>query len=133
MLLASFVAGLAGTPRRQARFEMPGTVEEALKIATTVTQAEIRNEATNHFIRTRRYRKLRPQAESERQRKAALVGEASVITQPHPGRATGINSRQALMCTLGTRGPANLLGVMSVAESETSNETVPTGTDDQLK
>jgi hypothetical protein len=39
MLLASFTSGLAGTPWRQVRFSMPGSVE-TLKIAITMEQAE---------------------------------------------------------------------------------------------
>jgi hypothetical protein len=40
MLLASFAAGLSGTASRQVRYAMPKTVDEALKIAITVDQAE---------------------------------------------------------------------------------------------
>ena len=40
MLLASFTSGLTGTPGRQVRFAMPKSVDEALKIAITVEQAE---------------------------------------------------------------------------------------------
>jgi hypothetical protein len=48
MLLATFTSGLIGNPGRQVRYSMPRTMEEALQIAITVTQAEIqerRNEA----------------------------------------------------------------------------------------
>ena len=48
MLLASFTSGLAGTPGRQVRYSMPQIMDEALKIAITVNQAEAqerRNEA----------------------------------------------------------------------------------------
>jgi len=41
MLLASFTAGLMGTPRRQVRFLMPKSLDEALKIAITVDQADL--------------------------------------------------------------------------------------------
>jgi hypothetical protein len=41
MLLASFTAGLAGTPGRQVSFSMPKNLEEALKVAITVDQAEL--------------------------------------------------------------------------------------------
>jgi hypothetical protein len=40
MLLASFTAGLIGTAGRQVRYAMPKSVDEALKIAITVDQAE---------------------------------------------------------------------------------------------
>jgi len=40
MLLASFVTGLGGTHRRQTRYAKPQTVDEALKIALSVQEAE---------------------------------------------------------------------------------------------
>jgi len=48
MLLASFTLGLLNTMGRQVRYVMPKTVDEVLKIAITMNQAEIqerRNEA----------------------------------------------------------------------------------------
>jgi hypothetical protein len=41
IILASFNAGYTGTPGRPVRFAMPGTAEEALRIAITVAQAEL--------------------------------------------------------------------------------------------
>jgi hypothetical protein len=40
MLLASFIYGLAGQPGRQTRYVTLGTIQEALKIALLVEQAE---------------------------------------------------------------------------------------------
>jgi len=40
MLLASFVSGLTGTPGRQVRYANPQTLEQALKIALSVQEAE---------------------------------------------------------------------------------------------
>jgi hypothetical protein len=40
MLLANSKSGLTGMPGRQVRFAMPESVDEALKIAITVEQAE---------------------------------------------------------------------------------------------
>jgi len=40
MLLASFTAGLFGTPGKQTRFAAPPNMQEALKIAISVEQAE---------------------------------------------------------------------------------------------
>jgi len=48
MLLASFTSGLLNTAGRQVSYAMPKTMDEALKIAITVNQAQIqerRNEA----------------------------------------------------------------------------------------
>jgi hypothetical protein len=41
LLLAAFTRGIVGTPGKQIRFTSPATVEEALRIAVTVSQAEI--------------------------------------------------------------------------------------------
>jgi hypothetical protein len=40
-LLSDFTKGLAGTAGRQVRFSSPKTAEEALRIAVTVSQAEL--------------------------------------------------------------------------------------------
>ena len=48
MLLATFTSGLLYAASRQVRYAMPRTMDEALKIAITVNQAEMperRNEA----------------------------------------------------------------------------------------
>jgi hypothetical protein len=45
MLLSAFTKGLAGTPGRYVRFVSPATAEEALRIAVTVSQAEINGSA----------------------------------------------------------------------------------------
>jgi hypothetical protein len=42
MLLASFTAGLVGTPGRQVRFSVPKNMQEVLRNAVTVHQAELR-------------------------------------------------------------------------------------------
>ena len=40
MLLASFVTGLIGTPGRQVRYASPQHLDQALKIALSVQEAE---------------------------------------------------------------------------------------------
>jgi hypothetical protein len=40
MLLSTFIAGLAGNPGQQVKFQMPPTVDEALQIAITMFEAE---------------------------------------------------------------------------------------------
>ena len=41
MLFASFTSGPIGTPGRQVRFSLPKNMQEALRIAVTVQQAEL--------------------------------------------------------------------------------------------
>jgi hypothetical protein len=40
MLLASYTSGLRGNPGKQVRYLLPSTLEEAIKIAVTVDQAD---------------------------------------------------------------------------------------------
>jgi hypothetical protein len=49
MLLSAFTKGLAGTPVRQVRFAQPATAEEALRIAVTLSQAEIQETRDSAF------------------------------------------------------------------------------------
>ena len=49
MLLASFTAGLVGTPGRQVRFSLPKNMQEALRIAVTVHQAELQERRNETF------------------------------------------------------------------------------------
>jgi len=49
MLLSAFSNGILGTPGREVRFASPATVEEALRIAVTVSQAEIQEARDNAF------------------------------------------------------------------------------------
>ena len=49
MLLASFTSGLTGTPGRQVRFSLPKNMEEALRIAVTVQQAELQERRNETF------------------------------------------------------------------------------------
>jgi hypothetical protein len=52
MLLASFVAGLTGVPGRQVRYAKPHAMEQVLKIALSVQEAE-RQEKFNECLYTR--------------------------------------------------------------------------------
>jgi hypothetical protein len=58
MLLASFTSGLTGQAGKFTRFNLPANMNEALKIATTVNQAEIQESRNKSFYvdeaRTRR-------------------------------------------------------------------------------
>jgi hypothetical protein len=49
ILLSAFSKGLLGTPGGQVRYASPATVEEALRIAVTVSQAEIQEARDSAF------------------------------------------------------------------------------------
>ena len=49
MLLASFISGLTGAAGTQTRYEMPSNLDEAIKLATTVNQAEIQGVESECF------------------------------------------------------------------------------------
>ena len=49
MLLSAFSKGILGTAGRQIRYASPATVEEALRIAVTVSQAEIQEARDSAF------------------------------------------------------------------------------------
>jgi len=49
MLLASFVTGLVGTPGRQVRYANPQTMDQALKIALSVQEAERQERFSESF------------------------------------------------------------------------------------
>jgi hypothetical protein len=51
MLLSAFISGLSDTPGSQVRFSMPATADEALRIAVTVSKAEIQEIRNNAFHR----------------------------------------------------------------------------------
>jgi len=44
MVLASFVAGFTGTPRKQVRYAIPRDIGQALSIALAVQEAENKND-----------------------------------------------------------------------------------------
>jgi hypothetical protein len=50
MLLFAFTKGLGGTAGREVRFSSPATAEEGLRIAVTVTQAEIQEMRDGAFF-----------------------------------------------------------------------------------
>jgi hypothetical protein len=65
MLLASFVAGLTGVPGRQVRYANPQTMEQALKIALSVQEAE-KQEKFNESFYTRFDNSVRIQSHTSR-------------------------------------------------------------------
>jgi hypothetical protein len=57
MLLSTFIAGLAGNPGQQVRFQMPPTVDQALQIAITVFEAEAQEKRNVAFFSNSETRK----------------------------------------------------------------------------
>ena len=49
MLLSAFIHGLTGTPGKMFRISLPATASEALRIAVTVSQAELKELRYNAF------------------------------------------------------------------------------------
>jgi hypothetical protein len=49
MLLASFISGLWGPAGREVRYAMPPNLDDAIKLATTVNQAEIQERRNESF------------------------------------------------------------------------------------
>jgi hypothetical protein len=49
MLLASFASGLTDTPEQQVRFALPGSMDEELRIAIAVNQAELQERKNEAF------------------------------------------------------------------------------------
>ena len=49
MLLASFISGLLGPAGRQSRYAMTNNLDDAIKLATTVNQAEIQERRNESF------------------------------------------------------------------------------------
>jgi len=99
MLLSAFSNGIVGTAGRQVRFISPATVEEALRIAMTVSQAEIQEARDSAFYldtevaditpagRVREpavhYTAVRQSADSTAQsRKPSRVGQSTSNGQP---------------------------------------------------
>jgi hypothetical protein len=62
MLLATFVAGLTGTPGRQVRHAIPQTVQQALQIAISVQEAESKNGLTSFYRRFENSVNLHPRS-----------------------------------------------------------------------
>jgi hypothetical protein len=52
MLLSAFSSGLMGSPGKQVRISLPKTLDEALKIAITVDQAERQERRSEEFYLT---------------------------------------------------------------------------------
>jgi hypothetical protein len=68
---ANYVSGLAGAPGTQVRFRCPSTVEEAIRIATVVEQAEIQERRGDAFYLDRDERKSRTANFENREQRGA--------------------------------------------------------------
>ena len=71
MLLSAFSKGIMGTAGRQLRYASPATVEEALRIAVTVSQAEIQEARDSAFYLDTEVAGLTPAVQHAAARKSA--------------------------------------------------------------
>jgi hypothetical protein len=108
MLLASFVAGLGGEAGRQTRFSAPRTLQDALRIALSVREAE-RQEKFNNSFYTDFDRSVSPQSRppsqtyrvNDRHRYSGDMRPSSHTSGHRPtvpksaGRPTGQDTRNA--------------------------------------
>jgi hypothetical protein len=91
MLLSAFTKGLGGTAGRQVRFSSPATAEEALRIAVTVTQAEIQETRDGAFYANAEVADVTPAGrvrEPAGQHVNARQSGSSTRTTRKPKRAT---------------------------------------------
>jgi len=71
LLLSTFSKGIVGTAGRQIRYASPATVEEALRIAVTVSQAEIQEARDSAFYLDAEAADLTPAVQHTAARKSA--------------------------------------------------------------
>jgi hypothetical protein len=93
MLLSAFIHGLSSTPGKMVRFSMPATAEEALRIAVTVSQAEIQEARNNAFYLDSEVAEISP---AGRMREPAVhhTGAKSVANNGDPRRKSGQASQR---------------------------------------
>jgi hypothetical protein len=91
MALASFTAGFAGVPGRQVRYIMPTSLDEAIRVAITVSQAEVQERQNEVFyaeearecVTARSSRGARGKGHA---RNATLLGQDARSTRTVKGR-----------------------------------------------
>ena len=93
MLLSAFIHGVSSTPGKMVRFSKPTTAEEALRIALTVSQAEIQEARNNAFYLDSEVAEISP---SGRMREPAVHHTAakSVANNGDPRRKSGEASQR---------------------------------------
>jgi hypothetical protein len=74
MLLAGYISGLIGVPRKQVRYASPVSMDQAIRIAVSVDEAE-RQEKFNSSFYARNER--RTESDSRNSRQAAHTRKAS--------------------------------------------------------
>jgi hypothetical protein len=83
MLLASYVEGLAGTPRKQARYANPQSMDQAIRIALAVQEAE-KQERFNKSFYMRFENSASPHGDSEKTRHSAPKRTTGHTGSKHP-------------------------------------------------
>ena len=73
MLLANFTSGPIGTPGRQVRFSLPKNMEEALRIAVTVQQAELQERRNELFYVDKIQERVKSDRSSRETRRSVYV------------------------------------------------------------
>ena len=88
MLLSTFIHGLSFTPGKMVRFSMPTTAEEALRIAVTVSQAELQELRNNAFYLDSEVAEISP---AGRMREPAVqhTGAKPAAASGNPRRKSG--------------------------------------------
>jgi hypothetical protein len=118
MLLASYTSGLRGNPGRQVRYLLPSTLEEAVKIAETVDQAdEQENRRKPSICRTKNHG---PAIQAEGTRGSEVVIALNSNIDGSTGNATQIDPEWVYPF-------ATNLTVTYVTESDTWHKNVPPG------
>jgi hypothetical protein len=75
MLLASFISGLSGEVGKFTGFNLPSNMSEALKIATTVNQAQTEDRRhENFYVHEQRTRRQSGRASQEQRRNTDMKG-----------------------------------------------------------
>jgi hypothetical protein len=98
MLLASFTSGLTGQAGKFTRFNLPGNMDQALKIATTVNQAEIQERRNETFYvdeaQTRR-ETARTLREQHRSSNARHTSQQAGVSRTQSQNRKGVPSRNS--------------------------------------
>ena len=126
LLLSAFSKGIMGTAGRQLRYASPANVEEALRIAVTVSQAEIQEARDSAFYLDAEIADPTPAVHHTAARKSA----ESTSQSRKPSR---VSERQPRTSTSKGQSDKPSVTTTSVVVTDTSHETVQIdGTDRRL-